>query len=217
MQRAVSAAASALNCKMLITSSSPRVFTEVPVLYGPQMTGVLDGGMVYEYSQEKSNYGLVTINSDGSANVLADYDVLQAQFRTLNITALQNLPTGNSSAKPPACSSSLIKSQGFATNFTQITVPGVADLIKNGISPKPVGKLVSIPSTTVKQQVKDSKGVVISGLAITQLKDDQSNVPSSTTSSAPAATTTKKKNASESMRVSLALLLGAASLAVVLL
>jgi hypothetical protein len=43
----------------------PRVFEEVAALYSNQMT-VISGGLIYEYSQEPSNYGLVEINDNGT-------------------------------------------------------------------------------------------------------------------------------------------------------
>ena len=49
---------------------APRVFTEVPTIYGSQMTGVMSGGIVYEYAQESNNFGLVQINDDGTAQLL---------------------------------------------------------------------------------------------------------------------------------------------------
>ncbi|KAK4988359.1 Glycolipid anchored surface protein 4 precursor [Elasticomyces elasticus] len=39
---------------------APRVFNEVQALYGPQMT-IMSGGLVYEYSQEVNNFGLVSL------------------------------------------------------------------------------------------------------------------------------------------------------------
>lgn len=46
-----------------------RKFTEIASLYSTDMTGVYSGGLVYEYSEEGSNYGLVTIsNNDVSEN-----------------------------------------------------------------------------------------------------------------------------------------------------
>ncbi|KAE8453504.1 hypothetical protein EG329_010365 [Mollisiaceae sp. DMI_Dod_QoI] len=199
---------------------APRIFTEVPVLYGPLMTPILSGGLVYEFSQETSDFGLVNIASNGSAQLLPDYDTLQKQFNTLNVTLLQGLKAQNTSAVAPTCTSSLITNQGFANNFTIPAVPsGAQDLINNGIEPAPTGKLVSVTSTKVPQVVQQSNGQVISGLAIVPLADDQSNNPSgaspstTTTSSAPAATTSKKSGASN-VRSSLSVLLGVVSIAV---
>jgi hypothetical protein len=159
----------------------------------------------------------VNISSDGSAQLLPDYNTLQNQFNTLNITAIQDQKAQNTSVTPPTCSPSLILSSAFNNNFTIPAVPpGAQDLIDNGIQNAPVGKLVSIPSTKVTQKVEQVNGGVITGLAITILASDQSNNPngaSATTSSAPAATTTKKSDA-RNLRASLSVLLGAALLVV---
>lgn len=184
---------------------APRVFTEVPVLYGDQMTPVLSGGLVYEYSEEPSDYGLVSINSNGSAQLLPDFDTLQSQFNTLNVTALQGLKAQNTSVVPPTCAVSLISSS-FDSNFTIPAVPpGAQDLIDNGIANKNNGKLVPVTATKVTQQVEDASGTVMTGLAITLLADDQSNNPghSSSTSSATASAaspTKTKKSAAVSVR-----------------
>merc|ERR1712072_375485 len=66
--------------------TNTRKFEEVTSLYSSQMTGVYSGGLVYEYSQESSNYGLVEINGD-SVSELADFTALQSQFsKTANPT-----------------------------------------------------------------------------------------------------------------------------------
>lgn len=44
----------------------PRVFDEVPVLYG-NMTDVMSGGLVYQWSQDSNDYGLVQINDNNTA------------------------------------------------------------------------------------------------------------------------------------------------------
>lgn len=54
-----------------------RKFSEVASLYSTDMSGVYSGGLVYEYSEEGSRYGLVTI-TDGSVSDLPDFGALQA-------------------------------------------------------------------------------------------------------------------------------------------
>lgn len=54
-----------------------RKFDEVSTLFSTQMTGVYSGGLVYEYSEEGSGYGLVTI--DGvSVSENSDFGALQS-------------------------------------------------------------------------------------------------------------------------------------------
>lgn len=181
----------------------PRVFDEVQTLYGQQMTPIMSGGLVYEYSQEVSDFGLVILNDNGTASLRIDYDNLQSQYNKLNITLLES---GNSTAtmlKPPTCSSSLITNSAFNNNFTIPSVPpGGQTLIDNGISNPNVGKLVDVKQDSVPQTVYASNGNVIQGLAIKPLPNDQSNTPNgqdtsgsasgTTTASGPSPTATKK-------------------------
>lgn len=197
----------------------PRTFTEVQTLYGTQMTSVMSGGLVYEYSQEVSNYGLVILNANGTASLRADYDNLQAQYNKLNVTLLQS---GNSTAttlKPPTCKSNLITSSSFNNTFTVPALPpGAQALIDNGISNPNRGKLVTVNQDNVQSTVYGSNGNVIQGLAIKPLPNDQSNTPNgqdtsgsasgSSTSTAPAPTATKKGAAVREDVSKLALLAG---------
>ena len=61
-------------------NTNKREFKEVASLYSTQMTSVYSGGLVYEYSQEPSNYGLVSIKG-GSVTELPDFATLQAAFK----------------------------------------------------------------------------------------------------------------------------------------
>lgn len=49
-------------------------------LYNTEMTSVYSGGLVYEYSQETSNYGLVEINGD-SVTERADFTALETALK----------------------------------------------------------------------------------------------------------------------------------------
>ena len=69
------------------------------------MTGVYSGGLVYEYSQEDSNYGLVDINGD-SISTRPDFDALQKAFsNTSNPTGDGGFTTSNKPASCPSKSS----------------------------------------------------------------------------------------------------------------
>ena len=58
-------------------NTNKRQFEEVSALYNTEMTGVYSGGLVYEYSQESSKYGLVSI-SGSSVTETSDFTALQS-------------------------------------------------------------------------------------------------------------------------------------------
>lgn len=47
------------------------------------MNKIFSGGLVYEYSQEPNNYGLVSILDNGDIKVLPDFIALKLQFESL--------------------------------------------------------------------------------------------------------------------------------------
>ena len=44
----------------------PRPFSEIEAIYSTEMSSVFSGGLVYEYSEEASNYGLVELKATAS-------------------------------------------------------------------------------------------------------------------------------------------------------
>ncbi|KAI9826069.1 MAG: hypothetical protein M1832_000518 [Thelocarpon impressellum] len=175
----------------------PRTFNEVQAIYGPQMTPVLSGGLVYEYAMEANKYGLVKLGggSDGSAELLEDYDNLQGQYAKLDIKALQTADKTGEASSAPSCEKSLITAPNFNTSFDVPPTPSDAQsLLDDGVPDANKGKLVPVKDTKVSQQVKDSKGAVLADLAIKPLPEDQSNAPDpSVTSSATAAAASATK------------------------
>lgn len=57
----------------------PRQFTEVGAIYGPNMTGVWSGGIVYMYFQEANDFGLVSVTGN-TASKLPDFSALSKQL-----------------------------------------------------------------------------------------------------------------------------------------
>ena len=144
----------------------PRHFDEVQALYGPQMT-TLSGGLVYEWTQEASDYGIINVYSNGSAELRQDYDTLMEKYNSLDrnlITASNDTAT---SLQPPECDSSLISSDGFSTDFNIPDPPqGAQTLIDNGVKNPPSGSIVRVTQTVVQVPVYATNGGPIEGLKI---------------------------------------------------
>lgn len=177
----------------------PRVFTEVGAIYSDEMMPVFSGGVVYEYANEVNNYGLVNISADGSIDLLADYYTLQAQYNKLDFTTIQSSVANTTTITPPTCESSLISDDGFNSNFTlPVLPPGAQDIIDNGVSPKPSGKIVDISSWDVTFTVRNSDGSEVTGLAVKPLEDDTFNTPGSNTEASLATSTATSSSSSSS-------------------
>ncbi|KIX92876.1 uncharacterized protein Z520_11352 [Fonsecaea multimorphosa CBS 102226] len=176
---------------------TPRVFTEVPVLYSEQMTPVFSGGLIYEYSEEPNNYGLVNLNANGSVSILQDYDNLRQQYNALDVNALERANATATSLTPPACAADLLAGSNFSTSFDLPARPdGVDTLIQNGVSGKFPAGTSSVTNTKPSQTVYDVDGQVLTGLQLNILPNDESNLPGNNTSgSTPSSTPSSSSSA----------------------
>jgi 1,3-beta-glucanosyltransferase GAS3 len=155
----------------------PRVFDEVLSLYGDQMT-TLSGGLVYEYSQEVSDFGLVIINDNATISLRVDFNNLQTQYNHLNISLIESANGTATKLTPPKCASGLITNSAFNSSFNIPAVPsGVQDLINNGVSGISTGKFVDVTQTAMPVAVYDVNGQEVKGLVLNILQNDDTNVP----------------------------------------
>jgi 1,3-beta-glucanosyltransferase GAS3 len=187
---------------------APRPFTEIGAIYSSEMDQTLSGGVVYEYSQEANDYGLVSIYSNATAQLVSDYDTLREKYAAIDWTTIQGVKASTTNKTASTCSSSLITESEFSSNWTLPTIPTAAEkIITDGVSPLPSGKIVTISDLTVSQKVYDADGNVISGLSVVQLSSTafneygtnnmtaSSSTTSTSTSSSASASTTKKSAA----------------------
>lgn len=153
----------------------PRYWNETQSMYGKEMTPVFSGGVVYEYTEEKNNYGLVEIKDD-KVRILGDFNRLKNQFAKIDWKDVQSQSPSKSTPKAPACSSKLIKVNGFLSNFTLPAVPpGTQKLIDDGLRNKPSGKIIEIDSWDVSLSVEDADGNEMKNLKVVPLEDSESN------------------------------------------
>jgi hypothetical protein len=179
----------------------PRVFDEVEALYSDKMTS-LSGGMVYEYSQEEADFGLVQINSNGTVSLRTDFDNLLKKYNNIDLKLVQTTDSAGTAIKAPKCSGDLIQAKEFSKNFTIPAVcPGCKSVIDNGISKKNNGKLVDVTNLKPKQIVYSSSGAEIKGLELTKRSDantpSNQDLSSSSTGGGSNPTTSAKPTASK--------------------
>jgi len=162
---------------------APRIFQEVTSIYGKEMLAVWSGGLVYEYSQEDSDYGLVQLNDNKTASLLADYDTLQKQLDKIDLGVVTANKT--TSGKTEQCTKEWVITESLASSgfnyTTKLPSTPASDLIKNGGAGDNVGKIVDISDTKSPYTVYASNGTELSSLSITE--SAESNTPGSSGSS----------------------------------
>jgi len=82
-----------------------REFNEVASIYGSDMSSVYSGGLVYEYSQEKSNYGLVDLDASDPTKVSPrpDFNTLKGKFEKTPLPSGDGgYKTGGSASQCPS-------------------------------------------------------------------------------------------------------------------
>ncbi|KAI1839825.1 hypothetical protein JX265_005109 [Neoarthrinium moseri] len=159
---------------------SPRVFTEIQSIYGPDMMGVFSGGVVYEFAQEKNNYGLADVADDGSVKLLSDFDSLKNQYLKVDWASVQSVKAStSSSSNPPKCAESLIKEEGFSNNFTlPVLPPGAQELIDGGAPGAVIGKIIDIDDYSFDYAITGADGSKLT-VTVSPLADDSTNVAGS--------------------------------------
>ncbi|OJJ45063.1 hypothetical protein ASPZODRAFT_17975 [Penicilliopsis zonata CBS 506.65] len=161
----------------------PRYFTEVQALYGKDMIQSFSGGLVYEWTEESNDYGLVQLNDNGTVTLLVDYEHLRTQYDAIDLTLITESNSTQTSVEAVDCAADLISGDDFLNAFDLPARPsGVQDLIDNGYTKASVATMVAVTSTTIPETVYDASGAVITGIALKVEASDESNEPGGNTS-----------------------------------
>ncbi|RKP29537.1 glycolipid anchored surface protein GAS1 [Metschnikowia bicuspidata] len=84
----------------------PRLFTEVKSIFSPQMTGVFKGGLVYEFTEEPNNYGLVRVLPNKDLQLLQDFHLAILQFNSISSVIKYRGKETKQREVPPKCQKS---------------------------------------------------------------------------------------------------------------
>ncbi|AOA61265.1 Putative 1,3-beta-glucanosyltransferase [Komagataella phaffii CBS 7435] len=173
----------------------PRTFDEISDGLFDGLSDVFSGGLVYEYSEEANNYGVVEISSSGEIEYLDDFSNLQDQYQNAPIPDISE-----ADAEEPeltTCDADGIKSlySEFDPDFDLPEFPEDAeDLLENGIEDANVGKLIDnlearASNYTIKNADGDEIEDAVVSFADANLINSQTGLTSSTTGSTSASST----------------------------
>lgn len=146
-------------------NKNARKFEEVKSLYSTDMTGVYSGGLVYEYSQEDSNYGLVELKGN-TVTERSDYGALKSAFAgTKNPTGDGGYKSSGSASQCPPKSSTWDVS--MAADQLPALPEGAKDLFQKGAGAGPglSGSGSQDSGSTSTNLANAADGAVTSGAA----------------------------------------------------
>lgn len=165
------------------------MFEEVQALYSDDMIDVFTGGLIYEFTQEPNNYGLVEILPDGNVKLLQDYHTLKTQ---LNMPDLNYQQIAQSMKYNAQQIQQLLKTQDYALPRCKLTYENIAisqglpkslavELIREGVSVQR-GKLAPLLETELESTLKvlDVNGEIYMETPTVALYEDIASGSSST-------------------------------------
>ncbi|KAH3685399.1 hypothetical protein WICPIJ_003637 [Wickerhamomyces pijperi] len=173
-------------------TKSPRTFDEISDGLFGGLAYTFSGGLVYEYSEEASNYGVVEINDDYSITYLTDFTNLQSQYKDASTPVLKSSQVTNDTKH--TCDSSIITDiySGFGADFD---IPEQSNdtkwLIDNGASGAYIGSLIDdLSPRKSNYTVYDVSSNEVSSATVTFADVDKANTQTGVVSSTAAAATT---------------------------
>lgn len=189
-----------------------RTFNEISDGLFSGLNALFSGGLVYEYSLEANNYGVVEINSDGLVTYQEDFVNLQKQYANVLVQTIAELSLP--AATELACDADAIQAldDSFNVNFTLPTAnKDITWMIENGHNISNVGRLINnlLPQGS-NYSIVDASGNTVSGATVSFVTTYSSTL----TSKSASATATSARSSASSTAASSSSKGGAAGVAV---
>lgn len=178
-----------------------RPFTEIQAIYSDAMATVFSGGLVYEYSNETNNYGLVQISDDGtSVTKLTDYYNLKKEYASVsNPEGDGGYSTSYDISECPSYSKGI-----WEANTTLPDMPAAASAYFTDGAGEPLGTLITTQDMCddVEDDDSDSSLSSITSTLSTTTTSSSSSSNSQVTSSSGNNTTSQTATSLVSKQVS---------------
>ncbi|CCD22994.1 1,3-beta-glucanosyltransferase NDAI_0A08410 [Naumovozyma dairenensis CBS 421] len=170
---------SEFGCNEVVSS---RPFTEIEAIYSTQMSSVFSGGLVYEYSNETNNYGLVQINGD-TVTKLDDFVNLKNEYsKVSNPTGDGGYSTSNNYSTCPDFEKGV-----WEANATLPAMPSAASAYFSTGAGEPMGTILSTQNNCYDDDDDDDDD---------DYEDDEDSSSSSAVSSSISSSSTEEEESS---------------------
>ncbi|RKP36091.1 Glucanosyltransferase-domain-containing protein [Dimargaris cristalligena] len=150
----------------------PRTFDEVASIYGPDMQDIMSGGVVYEYSEESNEYGLVEIK-DGKDTPNQDYANFKKAISAVEPkgTTMSSYKADDKTLKCPSSSSSWTASEKLPPTPSNQTCKCLQDTYSCQLTIAPSGD----DDKTFGSAVGDILGVICDAIDCGPISADGAN------------------------------------------
>ena len=187
---------SEFGCNKVVGS---RPFTEIQAIYSDAMCTVFSGGLVYEYSNETNNYGLVQISDNGTTvTKLPDFYNLKKEYASVpDPTGDDGYSTSNKISECPSYSKGV-----WEANNTLPEMPAAASAYFTSGAGTPLGTIASTQDMCGDVEDDDSDSISTSTTSTSTVSSSSDGSSEATSTATDSSITSQTSTDSVSKQVS---------------
>jgi 1,3-beta-glucanosyltransferase GAS3 len=144
---------------------------------------LFSGGLLYEYSQETDDYGIVAINSSTDVELLEDYTTFGERLAGIDVNSLMSANPSATAVSAKECSSVTVSNTAyFPGDFSMPSPPsGIASIISGGLTSATwwtKGAIATVTATTMPASIMNYTGSSVqNNYKLVEYACDQINAP----------------------------------------